>query len=63
MFATPKKYRKGTEHTIYFHDEAPRIGSGYRKVIAVVGRKWVHLYSKYVGAGKRLRLNDNVCLI
>ena len=35
------------EHLIYFQDEAPRIGSGWRKVTVKKGRKWVHLSSIY----------------
>lgn len=58
MFAVPKKYWDGSEHTVNFYDEVPRIGSGYRKVVAVVGRKWVHLYSKYTGGSKRIRVSD-----
>ncbi len=28
MFAVPKKYWDGSEHTVNFYDEVPRIGSG-----------------------------------
>ena len=38
---------KTKEHLIYFQDEAPRIGSGWRKVTVKKGRKWVHLFSIY----------------
>ena len=58
MFPIPKKYRSGTNYTVYFYDDAPRIGSGYRKVIAVVGRKWVYVFSEYANASCRLRLAD-----
>jgi len=37
---------KTKEHLIYFKDEAPRIGSGWRKVTVKKGRKWVHLFGK-----------------
>ena len=35
------------EHLIYFRDEAPMIGSGWRRVTVKKGRKWVYLASKY----------------
>jgi hypothetical protein len=28
---------------IYLHDEAPRIGAGFRICQAIIGRKWVRL--------------------
>ena len=36
-----KKY--GKPYRVYFDNEAPRIGSGIRKVYVKEGRKWVHL--------------------
>jgi hypothetical protein len=33
-------------HLIYFTDDAPRVGSGWRRVDVKVGRKWVHLTGK-----------------
>ena len=38
---------KTKEHLIYFQDEAPMIGSGWRRVTVKKGRKWVYLASKY----------------
>jgi hypothetical protein len=37
---------------IFFEDEAPRIGSGWRLVTAKIGRKWVRLYGPQ---GRRAR--------
>lgn len=31
---------------VYFHDEAPRIGCGWRLVSVKVGREWVRLASR-----------------
>jgi hypothetical protein len=28
---------------LYLHDEAPRLGSGWRIVTALIGRKWVRI--------------------
>lgn len=28
---------------VYLHDEAPRLGSGERRVIVRLGRRWAHL--------------------
>ena len=32
------------KYRIYFEDEAPRIGSGWRVVMARTGRKWVRIF-------------------
>tara|TARA_R100000306_G_C4377269_1_gene142476 strand:+ start:958 stop:1380 length:423 start_codon:yes stop_codon:yes gene_type:complete len=39
-----KRNKYGYPYTIYFNDEAPRIGSGVRKIYVKEGRKWVHLF-------------------
>jgi hypothetical protein len=38
-----KQEKYGKPYRLYFHSEAPRIGSGMRKVYVKEGRKWVHL--------------------
>jgi len=39
---------------IYFEDEAPRIGMGWRTVAVKVGRKWLHLTCAASGRTQRL---------
>jgi len=36
---------KSIDHLIYFKDECPRVGSGWRKVQVKLGRKWVYISS------------------
>jgi hypothetical protein len=44
--------------TVRFHDEAPSIDSGIRRVLVKRGRKWVHLISPASRARARLLLRD-----
>lgn len=39
---------------IYFHDEAPKIGCGWRRCNIEVGRKWVRITERATGARVRL---------
>ena len=41
-----KSWAKSTPHWVCLNDEAPRIGSGWRSVVAKVVRKWVYLASR-----------------
>jgi hypothetical protein len=43
-----------TKTLVYFEDEAPKIGAGWRLVYATVGRKWVRL--KESGSGHKAKL-------
>lgn len=40
---------------IYFEDECPRLGSGWRTVTVEEGRKWSYLTES--GSGKRVRIS------
>ena len=40
---------------LYFEDEAPRIGAGWRTVYATVGYKWARLRCAASGRGNKLR--------
>ena len=40
---------------VYFEDEAPRIGAGWRTVHVVLGYKWARLRCAASGRGTRLR--------
>lgn len=44
-----------TKLQVYFEDEAPRIGAGWRLVYAKIGRKWVRLVEH--GSGHRTKLS------
>tara|TARA_R110000787_G_scaffold30422_1_gene81713 strand:- start:53 stop:280 length:228 start_codon:yes stop_codon:yes gene_type:complete len=41
-----KRYKNAKSFWIHLNDEAPHIGSGHRRVWAVVGRKWVYLANR-----------------
>jgi hypothetical protein len=43
---------------LFFEDEAPRIGSGWRTVEVKVGRKWVRFTDTASNAKARLALKD-----
>jgi len=43
---TSKRYAKAVAHWVHLNDEAQHIGSGHRRVWAVVGRKWVYLANR-----------------
>jgi hypothetical protein len=38
-----KVWEKGIKMTLFFEDEAPRIGAGWRPVWTRFGRKWAYL--------------------
>jgi hypothetical protein len=40
---------------VYFEDEAPTIGSGWRPVIAKIGYKWVHVRDPNAQRGKKIK--------
>ena len=40
---------------IYFEDECPRIGSGWRTVLIKTGRKWAYLIDPYTGNRSRIK--------
>lgn len=45
-----RKKRKGwTEFQVHLMDEIPAIGCGHRRVLAVVGWKWVKVVAKHYG--------------
>jgi len=39
---------------VYFQDEAPKVGAGWRVVIAKVGYKHVHLREPHAAQGTRI---------
>jgi hypothetical protein len=39
---------------VYFEDEAPRIGSGWRTIYVTVGYKWARIRCAASGRGTRL---------
>lgn len=41
---------------IYFQDEAPRLGCGWRRCAVKVGRKWVRLVERATGYRQKLPL-------
>lgn len=48
---------------IFFEDEAPRIGSGWRKVYVKIGRKWVHFTDTVTEARVRKPLREALPII
>lgn len=53
----PRKRRKHAEMAVYFQDQAPRIGSGWRGInVVTLGRKWVRIESHASGKTARLSL-------
>lgn len=40
---------------VYFEDEAPRLGSGWRIVLAAIGHKWVRLRVPNAERGTRIK--------
>lgn len=40
---------------VYFEDECPKIGCGWRTVIVKMGRKWVYFIDPYNGNKCRIR--------
>ncbi len=52
-----RKRRPKADCRIYFGDEAPAIGCGWRGVtIRKLGRKWAHIMETATGTRARLRL-------
>jgi hypothetical protein len=51
----PLRYKGGSFYRVYFYDEAPRIGSGWRTVFVKEGRKWAHIYYPPIHGGVRLK--------
>jgi len=43
---------------IYLHDEAPRIGSGWRTVTVLQGRKWVRMIDEYSKRRAKVRVKE-----
>lgn len=43
---------------VFLHNEAPKIGSGWRKVVVVAGRKWCKLTCPFTGAKKKMRRSE-----
>ena len=43
------------EARVYFEDEAPRIGAGWRTVFITFGWKWARIRCKASGRGVRLK--------
>ena len=48
---------------IYFEDEAPRIGSGWRTVDIKVGHKWVYFTDNVTDVRVRKALKDAIPII
>ena len=46
---------------IFFHDEAPQIGCGARRVNVQIGRKWVHVRDDH-GHGRKFTRNQYATL-
>ena len=42
------------KYRVYFEDEAPTIGCGWRPVIARIGYKWVHVKDPNAERGKKI---------
>ena len=49
----PIKFKDADKVSLFFHDEAPQIGSGYRSVYVIVGRKWAFIHCPFTGATKK----------
>lgn len=47
---------------IYFHDEAPRIGCGWRRCIIKIGSVWTVITEKATGKRVRLTTASVICL-
>lgn len=62
-----KKLRENIEAAsvmrLYFNDECPRIGSGWRSVEIKVGNKWVYFTYPPTGAKAKLKLSDAMEII
>ena len=41
-------------YRVYFEDECPAIGAGWRLVMAKIGYKWVHVKTPGAGRGTRI---------
>lgn len=41
-------------YRVYFEDEAPSIGCGWRPVVAKIGYKWVHVRSPGAKRGRKI---------
>jgi hypothetical protein len=55
----PRRKRKQADLRVYFGDEVPRIGCGWRGIdIVTLGRKWVRI--KELGSGRAARLKRPV---
>lgn len=39
---------------VYFQDEAPRIGCGWRRCDVIVGRKWIRIIERATGRKAKL---------
>lgn len=42
-------------YRIFLHDEAPRIGCGWRTVAVILGRKWVRIMDERTKARHKLK--------
>ena len=51
------KWGNWEEHWVHSMDELHRIGSGYRRVYATVGHKWVHVMSEDGYDRQRIKLS------
>lgn len=45
----PERYR------VYFEDECPSIGAGWRPVVARIGYKWVHIKTPGAERGTKIK--------
>jgi len=50
------------EQRIYFMDEAPRIGCGYRDCTVKIGRRWVRITERATGKRARFSLKEYALL-
>jgi len=48
--------KQATRADIYFEDECPRIGCGWRRVFVKVGRKWVRIEEQATGRRARFKM-------
>lgn len=39
---------------IYFYDEVPRVGSGWRRCDVLIGRKWAYVIERATGKRNRM---------
>lgn len=54
----PKRFTDSVPVWLYLQDEAEHIGTGWRKVLSVVGRKWAYVHYPYTSTTKKFSLSQ-----